>query len=34
MQLIAMQNLETQPPERRAINCTTRHQGRINPNKK
>ncbi|MBI3790271.1 MAG: photosynthetic reaction center cytochrome c subunit [Gemmatimonadetes bacterium] len=33
-QLMAMQNLATQPPDRRAINCTLCHQGRINPNKR
>jgi hypothetical protein len=33
-QLLAMESLETQPPERRYINCTTCHQGRINPNKR
>jgi hypothetical protein len=31
-QLMAMRNLETQPPESRTINCTTCHQGRVKPN--
>ena len=31
-QLIAMENLATQPPDKRTINCNTCHQGRINPN--
>ena len=32
-QLAAMQNLQTQPPGNRPINCATCHQGRINPRK-
>lgn len=31
-QLLRMESLATQPPERRFINCMTCHRGMVNPN--
>lgn len=31
-QLLKMENLATQPPEKRFINCMTCHRGAVNPN--